>query len=78
MRGIVIYCPSCRKPILRDAYLRIGSRLSIRCFGCGAIIVIESTPVGIVRKEGAALTDKIAEPTMKAEDEDSGFAIVET
>lgn len=80
MRGIVIYCANndCRKPVLRDAYLRVGSRCSIRCFACGMATDIESTPTGITRRViiiAKPLTNIPERPTMKTDEQDSFFAV---
>lgn len=85
MREIVIYCPNdaCRKPILRDAYLRIGSHCSMRCFKCGSIVRLSAEPGGVKRfwDKPETLTDKNKCATLKVEEssaEQSCFMVVET
>ena len=38
MKGIFVNCPACKKPLFKNAYLRPGSFLTIKCFHCGISI----------------------------------------
>lgn len=44
MKGIIILCPSkdCRKMLLKNAHLRQGSYMTIKCFHCGYIISLNA------------------------------------
>ena len=44
MRGIIITCPNkdCRKMLMKNTYLRIGSYLTVKCFHCGVMVSINA------------------------------------
>lgn len=42
MKGIFINCPVCKKMLFKNAYLRVGSFLSTKCFHCGNVITAVS------------------------------------
>lgn len=72
MRGILIKCPfkECRKPLIKDAYLRIGSYLAVKCYHCGVLVEI--------RAEASNITLKIMEnPNVLTDDEDSGIVFMQ-
>lgn len=35
MKGIFINCPTCRKMLFKDAYIRVGSFMTGECARCG-------------------------------------------
>lgn len=38
MKNIIVYCPNqdCRKILIKEAYLRPGSKFKIKCYHCGS------------------------------------------
>lgn len=71
MKGIFINCPSsdCKKMLLKNAYLRIGSYLTIRCYHCGALVIL--------RAEEAKITLRLVEdPRKQPEDEDDPIIFI--
>lgn len=64
MKGVFLNCPACKKMLGKNAYLRPGSFLSIKCFHCGASIDIIS--------EVGRLTIKVprTKPEFTEEDDD--------
>lgn len=50
MRRIVVACPSCKRPVAKDVYLRPESMLTIRCFHCGDVITIIGTPDRVITR----------------------------
>ena len=46
MRGIVLHCsnPQCRKLLIKDANLPLGTNFTVKCFHCGRFIRIVVDP----------------------------------
>lgn len=44
MKGVFINCPygNCKKLMIKNAYLRPGSFLTLKCFHCGQTVVVNS------------------------------------
>lgn len=67
MKGIFLTCPSCKKPLAKNTYLRPGSFLTIKCFHCGMSLAIESEPRNIKIKQ---LSPPIVENSLTDDEED--------
>lgn len=72
MRGIFVACPAkdCKKPLFKDAYLRPGSRLTIKCFHCGAMVAAKA-------EAGQLILELLNPPEPEViDDEDDGVVIM--
>lgn len=68
MKGIFISCPTCRKPLFKNAYLRAGSFLTTKCFHCGDQISVKSE-VGRLVILGLLPVDNLADKPLTDDDE---------
>ena len=50
MRDLFINCPDCKKLLLKGAYLRVGTKFTMKCFSCGTSISIRSESGKIICK----------------------------
>jgi len=50
MKGIFINCPSCRKMLFKDAYIRLGTYFTGMCAQCGNIIKLKTESGRIILK----------------------------
>lgn len=50
MKGVFVNCPACRKPLFKNAYLRPGSFLTVKCFHCGKGVEAAADPGRLVLK----------------------------
>lgn len=67
MKGIFLTCPYCKKMLLKNVYLRIGSFLTMRCFNCGEPVEISSESTRIIVKmlsKPVELTDEDDDDTI--------------
>lgn len=65
MKGIFLNCPYCKKMLLKNVYLRIGSYLTLKCFYCGEDVHILSDATGIIIK-------KLSNPDKLTNDDEDG------
>lgn len=72
MKGIFINCPSCKKMLFKNAYFRIGSYLTTKCFYCGMAIDLIAEPSKITLKMMGQAVDKSDLP----DDEESDILLV--
>ncbi len=68
MKGIFINCPSCRKMLFKNAYIRVGSTFSGTCAKCGEGFTL--------RSESGKITLKVERTIQIDEDDDDGGDIV--
>lgn len=61
MQGIVLHCANqeCKKLLMKEAYLAIGTKFKFKCYWCGHTIEIKSEPKRITMKD---LSQKIDNP----------------
>jgi hypothetical protein len=79
MKGIVISCPvkSCQKLLLKNAYLRTGTFLTMRCFSCGTTIMINSLQGKIeLTVDKLGIIDKSPDNTGFDDDDEDGIMFI--
>ena len=66
MKGIVIHCPykHCKKPLFKNANVRIGSYFSFICYYCGMTINLKAEPGRIMME-----VSKVQEEDLTDDDE---------
>lgn len=68
MKGIIINCAICNKPLLKNAYLRPGSFLTLKCYHCGSAAELFANGPQLVIKVLAPIVDK--QPLTDSDDDD--------
>lgn len=70
MKGIHINCPSCKKPLFKNTYMRIGSYLTCKCFYCGIQLNVTAEPNTIRIKIIGEAVDKLEKHDLLDDEED--------
>lgn len=76
MRGVVLHCPSCKKLLARNVFLRIGSYFSMKCFHCGKFVDISAGLDNIEVKSSKDTSTKSMDETNLTDREDDGIVFL--